>query len=561
MVQLKRENLIRSLLNDEMIANIYGYCYKRCFQKNEAEDLCQDIITEILIAIKNNQINSQNIGNANAYIWKIAHNTYVNHINAQKRIQRSSCDINEAENPNVCSAVCAYMENDVVERIVDSENLSRIKREIAFLSKIYREVMIMFYFDELPIAEIAKRLNIPENRVKQRLFSAKEQIRKEVIKMNKTNTDKILKPLRLSMPGTGNPLKSDPRNSVGTLLRQNIIVSCREKAKTAKELSDEFCIPTIFMEDELNRISEDMLKKVGEDKYIANSIVMDIALQEKIDGMISNIAAEYAKELKEYLYSNKDYIMSLDYVAAPKNFEYLLWWYMPQYEHVVTSALYTKISELLEKDGIEREYRQFYVLCQVEEPDKDFDGKTSNQNGISVKNIFGYDEVSVINVSINPYLSWDKGRFGCAPDFSDYASETSMIFKTIGGLDESAVEEKDKELAAKALEKGYIKKENGTLYPDVIIMPQSTYDKLHYMQWSNKIAEKYADKMVGEYVRIIKSNIPPHLMGQAGVFASLTASSLGYFLVGEFVKDKTLYIPPETKCTEGIFAIVKSAGE
>ncbi|MCL2772405.1 MAG: hypothetical protein FWD71_03560 [Oscillospiraceae bacterium] len=67
--EIKKE-FIESLTDGGMIDNIFGYAYKRCFSKYEAEDLCQEIITEILLALQN----GGNIANLNAYIWQIAHN-------------------------------------------------------------------------------------------------------------------------------------------------------------------------------------------------------------------------------------------------------------------------------------------------------------------------------------------------------------------------------------------------------------------------------------------------------------------------------------------------------
>jgi len=166
---------IENLINGGMLDTIFGYAYNRCFSEYEAEDLCQEIITEILLALENNG----DITNLNAYIWQIAHNTYINHINRQKQTQAHSCSLDPAVNIGVS------MEEDILERIVDAENLSRIKREIAALPEIYSSVMTMHYFDGLSVAETARNLRIPENRVKQRLFAAREKIRKEVFKMSK----------------------------------------------------------------------------------------------------------------------------------------------------------------------------------------------------------------------------------------------------------------------------------------------------------------------------------------------------------------------------------------
>lgn len=178
------KNFIESLTNGDMIDSIFGYAYKRCFSEYEAEDLCHEIIAEILLTL---QKSNGDIVNLNAYIWQIAHNTYTKYVKKQKRARANHYPLESALNFRV------DIENDVLERIVDADNLSRIKREISALPEIYKNVMIMYYFDGLSIAETAKNLGIPENRVKQRLFAAREKIRKEVSDMTKKSTDQTEK--------------------------------------------------------------------------------------------------------------------------------------------------------------------------------------------------------------------------------------------------------------------------------------------------------------------------------------------------------------------------------
>ena len=52
-----------------------------------------------------------------------------------------------------------------------AELLTSVYRRIAFLTKAYREVMIMFYLDGLSAAQIAKAQGTSEGAVRQRLFS------------------------------------------------------------------------------------------------------------------------------------------------------------------------------------------------------------------------------------------------------------------------------------------------------------------------------------------------------------------------------------------------------
>ena len=51
--------------------------------------------------------------------------------------------------------------------------------------------IILFYFDEMSIKEIAEKLNIPQGTVLSRLNYAKKKIKKEVEKYEKDNKDKL----------------------------------------------------------------------------------------------------------------------------------------------------------------------------------------------------------------------------------------------------------------------------------------------------------------------------------------------------------------------------------
>ena len=97
--------------------------------------------------------------------------------------------------------------------------------------------MVMFYIDELKVKEIATRLDINETTVKQRLFSARNSVRKEVETMSERTY--ILKPIKLAISGTGNPCGNDPRSKTERMFSQNLIYLCKDKPKSPKELSKE----------------------------------------------------------------------------------------------------------------------------------------------------------------------------------------------------------------------------------------------------------------------------------------------------------------------------------
>ena len=109
--------------------------------------------------------------------------------------------------------------------------------------------MVMYYLEELSIAKIAQRLAVPENRVKQRLFSARKKIRKGVSAVEAKNNDVKLRPNYLLLSGTGDFSKSDSAWTLAArLLVQNVLITCRETAKTAEEIARELEVPAVFME-------------------------------------------------------------------------------------------------------------------------------------------------------------------------------------------------------------------------------------------------------------------------------------------------------------------------
>jgi len=368
---------------------------------------------------------------------------------------------------------------------------------------------------------------------------------------------------------SGDLFKYDPRDKISSLIRKNIIISCKKTAKTVQKLSDEFGVSLAIMKDEIHQIPEDFLKKINGDKYIANSIVIDLELQEKTEKLTADIAADYFKEVKEYLLSKKDEIMALPYINPPKSFEYLLWWYLPQFADSVKWTLEMKIAEKLKENNIKTEERKALYVCFVSDPEKERKSQCKNHNGISnVFNLLGqHEEVRIDNMHIEEYIPWSKGRFWAGQNFNDFP-ELAMVFKTIDGLDVDAVEENDKEATAKALEKGYIKKENGKLYPEVTIATEYTVKQLNWLKYGTDvsgkyneitaIAEKYADKIADKLWDYANKYLPEHLIYLSKTFAN-GVLNLEYYLYGEGVKDGILYELPETGCTEGIMASIYSA--
>ena len=296
-------NEILKLIGDkEFLDKIYQFSYRRCNTSYEAGDLCSDIILAVISAVHN----QESIENFYGFVWTIARRVYADY--SEKRNQASKTV--SIENGDLLLAAKENEIDSFIEEAAEQEQIKKIFAEISFLSKAYREVMVLYYLDEMKVKDIALKLGINETTVKQRLFSARNTVRKEVESMNERNLS--LKPIRLAIVGTGNPIGNDPRTKADRVLSQNLIYLCKDKAKSAKELSEELSVPMPYIEDELEiqvygeNGKYGMLRKLDNGKYITNILLVDYSEYDEANKIYEKYLDEYIPILKANFEKQKE---------------------------------------------------------------------------------------------------------------------------------------------------------------------------------------------------------------------------------------------------------------
>ncbi|MCD7751336.1 MAG: sigma-70 family RNA polymerase sigma factor [Lachnospiraceae bacterium] len=313
------------LQSRDFLDKLYNFSYHRCDSSHEAEDLCSDIILSVLSAVQK----QEEIDSFYAFVWAIARRVYADYSEKRNKTRQ----ILSLENTDFSLASRANDLDDLIERDADLKMLQSIFKEIAFLSKAYRDVMILYYLDGYSVREIAKRLNIEENTVKQRLFSARQSIRKEVESMNETMNERsyLLKPVRLAFSGTGAPNGNDPKDKVERLFSQNLIYLCKDKPRNARELSDMLCVPMPYIEEELNiqcrgeNGSYGILRRLDTGKYALNIPLVDYAEYEAANRIYKQYIPEFCENFKKTLELKKDELLSFPYLSKQKDTGLLMW--------------------------------------------------------------------------------------------------------------------------------------------------------------------------------------------------------------------------------------------
>jgi len=545
---VKRVNEVLNLLNDKnFIDSLYGFAYKRTNNSYEAEDLCSDIILAVISAVHRNS----DINNSYAFIWTVARRVYADF--SEKRKLSANTNIAAEYSDEVIN-----IWNDSIDEYIESENdklqLRRIMREISFLSKIYRDVCVLYYLDEMKISDIAKRLDVTENAVKQRLHSARETIKKGVEKMDNTNL--TLKPIDIAYIGTGNPVGNDPREVAERSFSKNLVYLCKNTERSIKEISEMLGVPMPFVEEEVNIQVHGkngyygLLKKTDSGKYISNFIIIDYDDCMKINEMYKKNTDIIAERFDSYIKKNEQKILDMPFLNKQTDVRFIAW--------SLISRVYWWFNGNV-ADRIEQKYfsdvtptkRDFFSFGIAHYDDKPFEIGFYGCDGIGTDDIDGYKRVFLSNI----YGKRIKKHFHCGHNISE-DKELRLTIKSINGLPLSSLSEDEKEIAAKAIESGYIKKEDDILYPKILVSEsENMYGAIikDFIAETNELIEPAVD----ELYKFIKKYVPKHLMGEYKLFVQQTSIGLLDNIIEKCIELGTLVPPEKTPSAEGVIMVVQ----
>lgn len=89
-----------------------------------------------------------------------------------------------------------------IELHVEDEEAENVRKAVAYLAKIYREVIVRYYMNGQSVSQIALELNIPEGTVKSRLHLGRDRVKKGISDMEKYSKQSY-SPVTLSISYSG----------------------------------------------------------------------------------------------------------------------------------------------------------------------------------------------------------------------------------------------------------------------------------------------------------------------------------------------------------------------
>ena len=528
--KMKKQDLLK-YFDDTLLEKLFGFCYARTKDSFEAEELCSDIVYALVRAAnKGGEIES-----VYPFIWRVARNVYADF--ADKR-RKHADTFYEGDAEEFLLAVA-----DTETEDADSEMLTAVYRRIAFLTKAYREVMIMFYLYGMPTAEIAKVQKTSETAVRQRLFSARQKIRNEVEEMKETyNMPVALDNINYVIWGTGKPGWGDPRDGWTRMLSNHIIWLCRKKPRTAAEVAEELNVPTLYVEEEMDILCKGangkygFLRKLENGKYTINFVLLEKEVFEKANEIYTDYLPKICETIEKYVEEHKEEYLAFPYLNKKVDMNLILW----QQIFTISHAFSASVKRIMEEKyfaGYKAPKRPFSVFGYVDNG-KRYGG---GWDGVEAHNVCGYRYVHFDNI----YITRIKKHFHCGWDVAN-DSPLQLALRSIEGLSVASLTEKEKEHAAKAIEQGYLYREGDTLYTKILVCSVADGESVHKISESLKDGyfDKDAEAVAEKLAALIKSAIPEHLLGE-WEFANRLANMPVLDAVVESLIEKGVLTPPE----------------
>lgn len=495
---------------EQYVERVYGYAMNHTYSGDEAEELTQEILYTAVRELPKLKDDSR----FEPWLWGVAGNV----TKSFRRFMGKQ------------RAVYSY---DTLEDLTYEEEFSESQEEaydalrtkISMLSALYRDIIVLYYYDDLSVKQISEKLNIPEGTVTWRLSEARKKLKKE----SDTMKESALRPVKLaiSISGSGEyngTTRPFPYTYINDALSQNILYQCHEQTRTVEELAAICGVPAFYVEDRLdNLLKREAVSEPVKGKYRTEFMIYSDKVNrygEKVSGLFESVVADMVKAMKTLA----DRVEKLGIYTAGKSKEELVYLYgIMALEHLSKTHNPVEWKEHpVRYDGGRWSYHA-HLMNNHKYPVKGLGREQCGNRG---------------NEGSYSHTSYHFGGFTYREMM--WSNQVNACEAVLNGTEIA-----DTEAVALAIEAGYIKKTDGKL---TVAVPAFT--KVQYEQFTKLAEEAFATvidaykEAVSNYVAGYKKLFPMHLeehVDRACNYRFLTSYAVD---ICDMAKERGLLVPP-----------------
>lgn len=267
---------------------LFALALHKCGNLHDAEDLTQDTLLAAYQYIRR----GGEIANMKYWLISTLSHKWNDKLRKKYKLPTISIDM-----------IPDDVEDDVK---VDGPTAEEVRREVAYLAKLQREVIVRHYLQGEKVQSIADKLGVPKGTVLSRLSSGREHMRKGFEEMEKYDKQSY-RPERLDVSCHGcQGFHDEPWSLVANdMMKQNILIAAYEKPITVVEISKALGIPTAYVETAVkDLLKSELMAKAGNKVFTDFMITTPEQLLRGLDVEIDLVERNYhvlLKFINEYL--------------------------------------------------------------------------------------------------------------------------------------------------------------------------------------------------------------------------------------------------------------------
>ncbi len=266
------------------IDDIWKLAFSKCGNSQDADDLVQETYLAALTAIHN----GKNIVYPRTWLARTLMNIWNGQLRKKYRL------------PTVVSMDFSLMAEDIPEEEPAEEAQINLKRCVASLTSLYRQVIVMYYIGGMSVSEIAENLDVPEGTVKRRLHDGREKMKKEKDRLT-TKEAESFTPMQVRLSWNG----SMPEMSIFHFAENRIVqemLACAYRAPvTLDEMAQSIGIPMYYLEDMAEEAVDREMMILENGRYITDAYLDFPEDIEKRETAAENFAKEHRGFFKDLL--------------------------------------------------------------------------------------------------------------------------------------------------------------------------------------------------------------------------------------------------------------------
>ena len=316
------------IINEELMAKTFLYARKRLGNDIDAEELAGDILLSALEGLRRADERGEKIVSFYSWYWRLASNR----TNMFLRLKYDGCvRLDDVPEP--------FVPDGTVDRLIREEEQTALWSALSVLSRSLREVMVLRYLAGMTEREISESLGIPGGTVRRRLHDAAVFLRSELVPEPETQSEIKTKKGTRTMEKTGRSAFApaevmwcgrgsapDYYSTTQDLMTKQILVICRERPHTVREISDEIAVAPVYFEEKLDFLKENrFIKETSRGKYLTDFVMLPMQAEIDMSDRLADIYSGLAPEIRDAILGVLPEIRSLDFYGNDFTEGRLMW--------------------------------------------------------------------------------------------------------------------------------------------------------------------------------------------------------------------------------------------